>query len=256
MALYGFARLVDEVGDRYEGDRLAALDWLEADLDEAVRGAAVHPLVAGLTPVIRAHRLDIGPCRDLIEANRRDQHQHRYGTFDDLLDYCRLSADPVGRLVLAVFDAGTATNESLSDDVCTALQILEHLQDVAEDARDGRIYLPLADLAAHGCEPDDVLAPTASPALREVISVEVQRATSLLGSGPPLVGQLRGWARLAVTGFVAGGLATADAIRDADHDVLGRPCGPSKRRVVRHALRLLVQPARARWRRMLSRAPT
>ncbi|MGD9995982.1 MAG: squalene synthase HpnC [Ilumatobacteraceae bacterium] len=245
VAIYGFARLVDDVGDRYDGDRLAALDWLEADLDHAVRGTAVHPLVGALTPVIRAHQVDVGLCRDLIEANRRDQHQNRYGSFDDLLGYCRLSANPVGRLVLAVFDSTTPSNEALSDDVCTALQIVEHLQDVGEDARDGRIYLPLDDLATSGCDPDDVLAATASPPLRHVVSVEATRAASLLSSGPTLVRQLHGWARLAVAGFVAGGLATVDAIRDADHDVLGHGCRPSKRRVAMHAARLLTNSVRA-----------
>jgi squalene synthase HpnC len=198
--------------------------------------------------VIRAHELDVGPCRDLIEANRRDQHQHRYATFDDLLDYCRLSANPVGRLVLAVFGSAHPATEALSDDVCTALQILEHLQDVGEDARDGRIYLPLADLAAFACDPSDLDATSASPALRDVVALETGRAASLLSSGTSLVGRLHGWARLAVAGFVAGGLATIDAIRAADHDVLGRGCRPAKLHVATHATRLLAGATWLSWR--------
>jgi phytoene/squalene synthetase len=136
---------------------------------------------------------------------------------------------------------------ALSDDVCTALQLLEHCQDVAEDRRRGRMYLPLADLADHGVHESDLDADVTTPAVRAVVAFEVARAEALLGSGPQLVKTLRGAGRVAVAGYVAGGLATVDALRRADFEVLGldsakgRDVVPSPRRrdIARHALRLL-----------------
>ena len=137
MAIYGFARLTDDVGDEAEGDRLALLDWLEAELDRAASGRAIHPVLVQLTPVIRELDLSLDPFRRLIEANRMDQRITRYRSFGDLVDYCMFSAAPVGRLVLAVFGVSTSERIASSDKVCIALQLVEHLQDVGEDAATG-----------------------------------------------------------------------------------------------------------------------
>jgi squalene synthase HpnC len=241
IAIYGFARLVDEIGDAYDGDRLAALDWLEGDLEATEHGGAMHPAVQRLAPTIHRLGIGLGPCRDLIEANRRDQWQTRYATFDDLVDYCRLSADPVGRMVLAVFAVSDPRATALSDHVCTALQVVEHAQDVGEDAAAGRIYLPAEDLARAGCREDDVRQQVASAGLRAVIRLQCDRAAALLDSGPPLLRLVTGSGRLALSGFVAGGWATIDAIRAADFDVLGRACSPSKRGTAAHMVRLLLR---------------
>src|SRR5689334_3431732 len=133
LAIYGFARLVDQLGDDVDGDRLAHLDWLEAEVDRVYGGMPEHPLMRRLAPAV--HELDLprGPFVRLIDANRRDQRQSRYPTYDELVDYCDLSANPVGELVLYVFGAATPERIALSDDVCTALQLLEHWQDVHED---------------------------------------------------------------------------------------------------------------------------
>jgi squalene synthase HpnC len=248
IAIYGFARLVDEIGDSYPGDRWAALDWLERDLEAIAdhRGPR-HPAVRRLGPTIQRLGIGLGPCRDLIEANRRDQWQTSYATFDDLLDYCRLSANPVGRMVLAVFEVADPLAPGLSDDVCSALQVIEHLQDVGEDAAAGRVYLPADDLTRAGCSAGDVGEDSASPELRAVIREQCGRAATLLDSGPPLLDLVKGRGRLALAGFVAGGWATLDAIEAADLDVLGRTCTPSKRGTVRHMARLLLRrpgPAR------------
>jgi squalene synthase HpnC len=239
LAVYGFARLADEIGDSYAGDRIAALDWLERDLDAVADGSANHPAVAALAGTIDRHTLSLEPFRDLIDANRRDQRQHRYATFDDLLDYCRQSANPVGRLVLAIFDVTDPALARLSDDVCSGLQVAEHLQDVGEDLAAGRVYLPQDDLTRFGCTDEDLRQAPTSAALRHVISLETQRARALLGSGQSLVARLPWPARLAVAGFAAGGLATLDAVERARFDVLGRSCHPARRRVAFHALRLL-----------------
>jgi squalene synthase HpnC len=228
LAVYAYSRFVDEVGDGGRGDALELLDAIEHD----VRAGAAEARVPGLRPVLaelEGGGLPREPLLDLVEANRRDQHVHRYETFEDLLGYCRLSADPVGRLVLAAIGASSPVTCPLSDAVCSALQVVEHLQDVREDAHMGRIYLPLADLEAEGVSEAELLdAPKAGRGLRRVIALEAARARSMLVTGSPLVGMLRGWRRAAVAGYVAGGLAAISALAAADYDVLGARPRPGK----------------------------
>jgi squalene synthase HpnC len=222
LALYGFARLTDELGDEAQGDRLALLDALEADLDAAFSGRARHPLLRRLTPTLRAHDLPRGPFLRLIEANRVDQRVSRYERFDDLLGYCRLSANPVGELVLQLFRAATAENVVLSDEVCSALQVVEHLQDVAEDAARGRVYLPTEDLRAFGCREEELTRVPASPALRRLLAFEAERARGMLLRGEVLVARLPHLARLAVAAYAGGGHAALDALARGSYEVTGR----------------------------------
>lgn len=241
-AVYAFARFVDDVGDEATGDRRALLGLVEADVRALPSGAAVLTPVVALGDLVRSGTVPLEPFLDLIEANRVDQDVSRYETFEDLLGYCRLSAAPVGRIVLHLAGAATPRNVADSDDVCAALQVLEHCQDVAEDARRGRVYLPAADLRSAGLAADavdDALAGprTVSP-LARAVARNVDRAADLLRSGRPLVHGLRGWARFAVAGYVAGGHATVGALRRHDHDVLGRRIRPSRLATAAHAVRL------------------
>ena len=241
--IYTFARFVDDVGDEAPGDAAARLELLD-DIERNVRAiggsGATIPAVRGIAPLVETGRVPVQPFLDLIEANRVDQRSGEYETFDDLLDYCRLSAAPVGRMVLHLADAATPENLADSDAVCNALQVLEHCQDVGEDFGNGRCYLPARDLRAAGVGPEQLAATTTALPLRRVVAHQVDRARAMLAAGQPLVRRLPGWARFAVAGYVAGGLATADALDAAQHDVLGRAITPSKRRTARHALRLLV----------------
>lgn len=222
MAIYGFARLVDDAGDEATGDRSALLDWIEGDLDRIYAGTTPeHPVLRALAPTARALALPATPFRRLIEANRRDQVVHRYRTVAELLDYCQLSAAPVGELVLYVFGAATADRIGLSDRICAGLQITEHLQDVAEDRARGRVYLPGEDLARFGCTDADLLAGAPSPRFGELMRFEAERARALLDEGAPLIRGLPVRAALAVAGFVAGGRAALDGIAAAGYDVLG-----------------------------------
>lgn len=239
--VYGYARFVDDVGDEAPGDRAALLDLVEADVRALWSGTPVLAPVAALRPVIDACATPIQPLLDLIEANRIDQWRSTYETYEDLLDYCRLSAAPIGQLVLSVAGATTAANVADSDAVCSALQVLEHCQDVGEDARGGRVYLPAAELRRAGVGAAELRASTTSAALRQVIDAQVRRAREGLAAGDGLVRRLSGWARLAVSGYVAGGLATADALRHADYDVLSGLVRPTSRRTVVHALRLVAR---------------
>jgi squalene synthase HpnC len=239
MAVYGFARLVDELGDAVPGDRLAALDEAEAELDRAFSGTPRTPLFRDLAITVRACGLRRGPFARLIEANRRDQVQPEYETWVDLVSYCELSANPVGELVLGVFGAETPERIRLSDDVCTALQVVEHVQDVREDALAGRIYLPGEDRRRHGVARADLTAAVPTPGLRAVVELECDRSRDLLASGLPLVRSLRGRARVAVAGYVAGGIAALDALRDAGYDVLSQAPRPTKATRLRTTLRVL-----------------
>lgn len=246
MAIYGFARLTDDIGDEAGGDRMALLDWLDDELNLAAAGQAIHPVFQRLTPLIRDLNVSLEPFRNLIEANRVDQVVTRYETFDDLVGYCMLSAAPVGRLVLAVFHVSTPERTEWSDQVCIALQVVEHLQDVGEDARRGRIYLPLDDLREFDCAEEDLLLPTTSEALRQVVAKETLRTRELLDAGDVLAASLPIRARLAVAGFVGGGRAAADAIERESYDVLGVSCRTSKRDVVARTVRGFADASRHR----------
>ncbi len=239
MAIYAFARLTDDIGDEAEGDRLALLDWLDDELTLAGEGRAIHPVFQRLTPVLRDLDLSLQPFRSLIEANRVDQMVSRYATFDDLVRYCMLSAAPVGHLVLAVFKSSSPERIEWSDQVCIALQLVEHLQDVGEDARRGRIYLPLEDLEKFQCTEEELLQPSASDALRYVVAMESSRTRELLSAGSPLASSLPVRARLAVAGFVAGGVAAVTSIERANYDVLSVTCRPRKRDVAGEMVRRL-----------------
>ncbi|GGS22339.1 phytoene synthase [Streptomyces humidus] len=256
MAVYGYARLVDDIGDgdlapggedaRLLGvsateaeDRLVLLDAFEADLRrvfdgcDGPDGSPRHPLLRRLRPTVRRRSLTPEPFLALIEANRQDQLVTRYETYDDLLAYCELSANPVGRLVLAVTGAATPERIRRSDAVCTALQIVEHLQDVAEDLGRDRVYLPAADMKRFHVQEADLAARTSGASVRALVAYEAQRARDLLNEGAPLVGSVDGRLRLLLAGFVAGGRAAIRAIAAAEYDVLPGPPEPGKLRLLR-----------------------
>lgn len=216
MAIYGFARLVDDVGDEASGDRGALLDLVGLELQRVFGvpglGEPLHPLMQELALTVRECGLPIGPFERLIEANRRDQVLTRYESFTQLLGYCQLSAAPVGELVLGIFGVATANRIALSDRVCAGLQVVEHLQDIAEDHSRGRVYMPRDDLERFRCGEEDLAAPLPSANLRALISFEAARARALLGSGGPLARTLPLGPRLAVAGFTAGGLRALDAL--------------------------------------------
>lgn len=243
-ALYAVARTIDDLGDREAGNRIAALDDFREDLHRIWAGGSPRrPVLRALAPTVRAHDLSPEPFDLLIEANLTDQRVTHYQTFDDLLGYCRLSANPVGRLVLDIFGQSSRAAAELSDRVCTALQLLEHCMDVDEDRRAGRIYLPAEDLDAFGVRVTDLDAPSASPALRALLEFQTRRAVRLLESGVPLLSRLHGWARVAVAGYIAGGRAAADALRRAGYDVLGAVPRTRRRDTARAAATLLVWPS-------------
>ena len=241
--LYFFARLTDDLGDEARdgeardgnadvtGFRLGLLDELAADVDRIYSGGTPQsPVMRAMAETVRECGVPAQPLLDLIQANRQDQQVTRYPVYADLERYCELSANPVGRIVLYIFGVATGERIALSDNICTALQLAEHWQDVAEDLGHGRIYLPGEDLERFGCSEADLAAPAVNEAVRQLMVFETDRASRLLDQGAPLVGTLRGSARLAVAGYLAGGRAALAAIRQQHYDVLrGTPRGRKPR---------------------------
>ena len=230
LAIYGFARLVDDIGDEAAGDRVALLDWLEGEVDRIYAGTPTHPLMQRLVPTVRRFQIPRQPFDRLIAANRQDQEVRTYASFDDLVAYCELSANPVGHLVLYVLGAATPKRMALSDSVCTGLQLVEHWQDVAEDLARRRVYLPQEDLERFGCPVEGLGASRPSRAFRRLMAFEVGRAGTILDEGAPLARDLGGRAGFAVAAFVAGGRSALDAIARAGYDVLSVRPRPSRAR--------------------------
>jgi squalene synthase HpnC len=220
-AVYDVARTIDDLGDESVEDRPAALRAFRTDLATIWEGGRpAAPVLRRLAPTVAECGLSQRHFVDLIGANLRDQVQSTYPTYAELLAYCDLSANPVGRIVLEIFGQSDPTNVALSDRICTALQIIEHCQDVAEDARAGRCYLPQEDLDRYGVDPGALKVVPTSLELRRVVAFELDRCADLVDAGLPLVGRLRGWARLAVAGYLAGGRAAMLAIRRMKYDVM------------------------------------
>jgi squalene synthase HpnC len=232
-AVYGFARLVDILGDELEGNRLAALDELEAEVEACYDGEPTWQVMQELQPTIRACDLPREPFLRLIEANRIDQRVSKYETWGELKGYCTYSADPVGRLVLGVVGRTEPELVALSDDVCTGLQLVNFLQDVPRDLALGRVYLPAEDRRRFGVielgEPNEPL--------RRLLEFEAERARGLLGSGEELGRRLGGRVGRGVALFARGGLAALEALERADWDVFTQRPRPSRARLALAAIR-------------------
>ncbi|HVS85116.1 MAG TPA: squalene/phytoene synthase family protein, partial [Gaiellaceae bacterium] len=179
-ALYCYARLVDELGDSFDGDRLAALDELEREVEATFEGEPTWPVLRNVQPTVREFGLSREPFLRLIEANRIDQRVSAYETWEDVKGYCVHSADPCGRLVLGVLrlDRDPAL-VAASDDVCTGLQLVNFLQDVPRDLELGRVYLPAEDRRRFG----DPALDRPSEELSALLRFEAGRARTLLAGG-------------------------------------------------------------------------
>lgn len=222
--VYAYCRwsddLADETGDRRAS--LALLDWWEKQLDDCYAGQASHPVFVALGETIREFGIPRQPLADLVSAFRQDQHVDRYETFEELLDYCRRSANPVGRIVLYLGHAYDERRGLLSDSICTGLQLANFWQDVAGDWDRGRIYLPLADCRRFAYGEDDFIARRASPAFRKMLAFEVDRAEQWLRQGLPLIDELPRALSGEVWLIAQGGLKILRKIRQAEFDVWAR----------------------------------
>jgi squalene synthase HpnC len=223
-AIYWFAREADDLVD--EGvappeQRLRALDDRLAELAVIESGGEPGlPIYRELAQHIRARSLPLQPFRDLLDAFRQDVTKTRYADFDEVLDYCRRSANPIGRLLLALYGESGPDSPMLSDRICSSLQIINFLQDITPDFQQrNRVYLPQEDLRRFGLTEDVIAAGQPTPAWRDFMRFQAERAHRMLEAGRPLGGILRGRIGLELRAIVNGGARVLEKIRAADGDV-------------------------------------
>jgi len=224
-AVYAFARRADDFADepRFEGRRLRRIAAWERQLAAAANGDHPrHPVFLALGHTIRTHALPLEPLRDLLSAFRQDVTVARYATYAALTDYCRRSADPVGRLVLALFDKLSPRRAEWSDALCTGLQLANHWQDVGIDAARGRIYLPLEDMAVFGVAEEEVLAGRMGERFQNLLAYQVARTRELFIRGKPLCADVGGRLGLELRAVWLGGTGILDAIARGGYDVFSR----------------------------------
>lgn len=226
--VYAFARWGDDLADEAGDDAGAGLaDW-RFQLEECFAGQPRHPVFVALADTVQRADLTMGPFADLLDAFEEDHRfdaagvTARYATRGDLVAYCRRSADPVGRIVLALEGCRDPERVSLSDSICTGLQLVNFWQDIARDRAAGRIYLPREDMRRHGVEESMLEQPQAPAPVVALLRDEVAWARSCFDAGAPLVDLAPATLRPAVGMFLAGGRAVADAIERQGFDTLAR----------------------------------
>jgi squalene synthase HpnC len=222
--VYAYCRWADDLADE-TGDSersLELLDWWQAELDACYEGEARHPVFVALRDTIEQYQVPRGLFGDLLTAFRQDQVVTRYETFDDLLGYCKNSANPVGRIVLCLAECHEPERIALSDSICTGLQLANFWQDVARDWTMGRLYLPMADCRQFGVDEEEVDGGSCTDGFRDLLAYEVGRAEAYLQIGLPLIAKMpRPW-RLSIALFAHGGLEILKAIHRKNYDVLSR----------------------------------
>jgi squalene synthase HpnC len=223
-ALYAYARAADDFADEpmYEGMRAEKLDQWEARLHAAYAGEAEDPIFIALGETVRRLPIPKELLLDLLSAFRQDTVKTRYETWDELLDYCRRSADPVGRLVLIVFGYQDPALAALSDSICTALQLANHWQDLAVDLRKGRIYVPRELMTRLGVKEWDLNAGRVTPELRALMDELIGRTRALFARGRPLCDAVGPDLRFEMRLTWLGGSSILDAIEAAAYDVFRR----------------------------------
>jgi squalene synthase HpnC len=244
--VYAYCRISDDLGDEVGNatQSLQLLDQWEFELNACYEGSPRHPVFVALAETVRQFEIPKHEFSDLLTAFRQDQTTPRYETFDDLLGYCRNSANPVGHLVLYLCGYHDAERQKLSDFTCTALQLANFWQDVSVDYAKGRIYLPLEDLRRFGVKEDDIRDAENTQAFREMMKFEVARAREWFAQGLPLVGKVNRELAIDLDLFSRGGMEILNAIERQDYAVLGRRPAISK-------TRKLALVARAAWSKLL-----
>jgi squalene synthase HpnC len=220
--VYAFCRTGDDLADQSPSAEIALsrLQDFQRQLDDTFAGKPCENLFIALAATIDQFDLPQQPFDQLLDAFRQDQHKTRYESFDQLFDYCRRSANPVGRIVLRLGDCFDEENAALSDQICTALQLTNFWQDVARDYVIGRIYVPQDVMSRFGVSESMLGHATTSDELRQLLASECDRAESFFQRGLPLADRVPGWLSSDVKLFVHGGLATLKEIRKIDFDVL------------------------------------
>lgn len=220
-AIYAFARAADDFADEsaHAGRRLELLSDWGRRLDLAERGTADHPVFIAISHTIATRGLPVGPLRDLLEAFRQDTTVSSYESFDDLLGYCRLSANPIGRLLLHLFDRAEEPLIAMSDAICTGLQLANFWQDVSIDLDKGRCYIPAEDIGRFGVIERDLRERRSSPAFAELMRFQVERTRGLFRRGAGLPAAVEGRLGFELKLVLQGGLRILERIEKVDCDV-------------------------------------
>lgn len=239
--IYSYCRWADDLGDEVADPKhaLELLDEWDEELQCAYRGAATHPVLIAVGETARAHEIPMEPFRDLLIAFRQDQRVRRYAKWDAVIDYCRYSANPVGRLVLYLMGYGDAERQALSDATCTALQLANFWQDVARDLEKGRIYIPLDVAAEFGVKEQDIVEKRFDERFANLMKNLISRARTLFAAGAALGDRVSREFRVDVELFTRGGSAVLDAIDSAGYDTLHHRPAISRRvqaRLLRQAM--------------------
>jgi squalene synthase HpnC len=249
-SVYAFARWADDLADEAGSPEAAAAgltDW-RGELDACFAGRPRHPVTVALAETIAATGLPLEPFADLIDAFRQDQVKTRYATRADLVDYCRRSADPVGRIVLGLEGCRDPELVRMSDAICTGLQLVNFWQDITRDRLAGRVYLPHDDMARHGVSEAMLAQRPATPEVRSLVRDELAWARDLFAAGERLPAVAPRTLRPAIGMFLGGGRAVADAIAAADYDPLSRRPTVGKAGKLRLAARAFASSAACRLR--------
>ncbi len=223
-AVYAYCRWSDDLADETAGGQQALdlIAWWRAELLTCYDGTPHHPVMVALRETIQRFDIPPKPFLDLLVAFEQDQRVKRYDTIEQLVGYCTNSANPVGHLVLRLFECFDTEKAALSDEVCTGLQLANFWQDVARDLAIGRVYLPAADRHRYGYSDEDLEAKRFTPAFRDLMRFEVERARGYFDRGAKLLPLLPREARIDVELFIRGGEAILDAIERIGYDVWAR----------------------------------
>ena len=220
-SLYNFCRTVDNYGDLHPDIGTEKLDSIEYEIDNWSKGSfSQESEFYVLTETIEQFELPITEFKKLVCANRQDLRQRRYSTFQDLLKYCRLSANPVGRLVLKILGYNLTKLNEYSDKICTGLQITNFLQDVKRDSQLGRIYIPLEDLKKFSVSEKQILQSRCSDGYRNLIQFEVERCWEMFNKGIPLIQNLKGTQQIPIALFIKSGRKILNQIKKVEFDTL------------------------------------
>ena len=230
--VYAFCRTADDLADESSSPEVATAELasFEDRLNEVFAGKAESPIFIALAKTIREYDLPKQPFADLLDAFRQDQTKNRYQNIEEILDYCRRSANPVGQIVLRLGNSYDAVNCQLSDKICSGLQLANFWQDVARDFQIGRIYLPQDEMTRYGVDESMLMADSTAKPLRRLLANECDRAEKMLRQGLPLADRVTAWLANDIRLFAHGGLQTLNAIRRIDFDVLRRRPKVSKLR--------------------------
>lgn len=240
--VYAFCRTADDLADESPSPALALerLDDFQNQLNDTFSDRACRGLFVALRHTIREFEIPQQPLDDLLDAFRQDQHKTRYANIDELIQYAGRSANPVGRIVLHLGGCFNEVNASLSDEICTGLQLTNCWQDVARDHSIGRVYLPADEMLRLGVTESMLREPQTAPELRRLLALECDRAEKYLRRGLTLVDRVPTWLSKSVKLFAHGGLETLKAIRSADYDVMKSRPRVGKWRQARLMMRVFV----------------